>query len=142
MATRQFTKWKAITLDTDQFRCDDLISERIFKDSILVNTRLVRKGITTNDSFIFRNWNTREARNHFRRIHCFIQNNITSCLEEILTNLQSNSYFFKSNITCAFTDTINSSLDTSSTVFNCCQSICSCHTEIIVTVDTKDNFMI
>ena len=127
--------------DSDQFWCDNFISQWIFKDPILVDARFMRKSISTNNGLVFRNWNARKTRNHFRSIDCFAKYNIRASLVIVFTYIESNSNFLKTCITCTFSNAIDSSFNTTCPRFNSCQGISCCHSKIIVAMGTEDDFM-
>ena len=127
MATRQFSKRETIALDTHQLRGDDFVGKRIFKNPILVNPRLVWEGITTNNRFVFRNWNPRVTRNQLRSIDGFIEHNRTLHLVIVFANIKSDRYFFKRCISSSFTDTIDGPFNTTSSIFYSGEAIRHCH---------------
>ena len=102
----------------------------------------MRKGIPTNNSFILRNSDTWISRYKFSSVDCLIKHNITCCLIVVFTDIKCHCHFFKRCISGTFTDTIHSSFNTASTIFNSCKCVSYSHTKVIVTVRTKDNFTI
>ena len=128
MATRQFSKRETIALNTHQLRGNDFVGKRIFKNSVLVDPRLVWEGIATNNRLVFRNWNTRVTRDQLRSVDGFIEDNRTLNLEIVFANIEGNGYFFKCRITSPLPDAINGSFDTTGTIFNSSEAIRHRHT--------------